>query len=608
MPDLFTVAPVVESAPNWIPTGNLRISLPAISRLNGGVYRIGALSLKANALLEIVGGEDQVRPFIVPCLEQGGHSIPLKELRWLRLDNWIPQYEAKAGDLRIRGTLYAPLQETGFVYLMEISTEAAERIAFRAGIQGWWEGLEQVIFRNRRLDARLEMWQDPWTGSLVGEASAGQPLLAWGLQPSCEGQLTLEERHFQWMTELLIDRETPAQIAFYFALNMESDGARTSALHLRRVGWQRLLSDTQSWLKAHRQHVEDADAEQALNENLFFNYFFAQGECLDEDELVLVTSRSNQYYVSAAFWARDAFLWSFPALLLVDKVQARRALFSGLSRYRRWGAEHALYLNGRPLYPGFELDEACAPLIALGHYLETTRDWSLIERPEVRATISTWEAALSPHYCPDLGLYETFLTPHDDPTVSPYLTYDNVLVWKAFRVAASIFERLQPGDPHVLDWRCQADELKQAILNHCVCEGPFGKQFVGAIDAQGRFEWTDYAAGSLMLLPHYGFCPEGDVVYLNTRSWIFSKFNPYYYPHGLFPGVGSQHFPYPSSFGLANQLLCHDLRAKRVASKTPMDQGLACKSFDPQTGVVRTGAAFATGAGFFAYALYHAFH
>ncbi len=32
-----------------------------------------------------------------------------------------------------------------------------------------------------------------------------------------------------------------------------------------------------------------------------------------------MTSRSRSYYVCAAYWARDACLWSFPGLLLVDR-------------------------------------------------------------------------------------------------------------------------------------------------------------------------------------------------------------------------------------------------------------------------------------------------
>ncbi len=52
----------------------------------------------------------------------------------------------------------------------------------------------------------------------------------------------------------------------------------------------------------------------------------------------------------------------------------------GSSTYRRRLAEHSLYMDGTELYPGFELDEHCAWLIALGQYLAGTKDWALVAK------------------------------------------------------------------------------------------------------------------------------------------------------------------------------------------------------------------------------------
>jgi len=41
-----------------------------------------------------------------------------------------------------------------------------------------------------------------------------------------------------------------------------------------------------------------------------------------------------------------------------------------------------------------------------------------------------------------------------------------------------------------------------------------------------------------------------------------------------------------------------------VVRRAPLDGGLACESIDPQTGIVRTGAAMASLAGFLAWALW----
>ncbi|MGQ9780484.1 MAG: hypothetical protein ACUVRM_11545 [Bacillota bacterium] len=45
-------------------------------------------------------------------------------------------------------------------------------------------------------------------------------------------------------------------------------------------------------------------------------------------------------------------------------------------------------------------------------------------------------------------------------------------------------------------------------------------------------------------------------------------------------------------------------RAVRLLASAPMDSGLACESIDAETGTVKTGAAFASAAGFLAYSLW----
>src|SRR6202012_2453921 len=68
-----------------------------------------------------------------------------------------------------------------------------------------------------------------------------------------------------------------------------------------------------------------------MNRNLLFTSFYPWGRTLDTEEFVGMTSRSNRYYVSAAYWDRDAMLWSFPALLDIDKSMAREALEDALT-------------------------------------------------------------------------------------------------------------------------------------------------------------------------------------------------------------------------------------------------------------------------------------
>jgi uncharacterized protein len=596
---LLTAAPIISEPPQRIPTGNLVVALPTIQRADGGIYRAGVLHMGARAQLDLVGDEAARRPLLCPFLERGGARLPFGELSWSRDAFWLPKFRARADGLNVTGTIFAPIDEHGFVYLLEVSgTTPAEPIV--VGIEGWWDGVEATIFEMRRIQASIELWHDDWTGTLVGEARTGLPLLAWGVQPSVPGEVVIDGLHYLWRCELDA-AGGPARVAFYVGVNLEADGARTTSLHLRRRGSDQLLKETQQWLLARALPVE-SPARQVLNENLFFSYFFGQADSIDGDEAVFVTSRSSDYYVSAAFWARDAFLWVLPAVLLVDRSRARRLLLEGLGRYAPRAGEHALYITGTILYPGFELDEACAPIIGLDNYVELTGDVETADLAEIREALQTLEESILKRHDPQIGMYSTFLSPHDDPVTRPFLTYNNVLVWRCLRVLGRL--RARYGDVgRGEELKRHADDLAQTIRDRCVVPGPFGPQYAWAIDATGGFELDEQPGGSLSLLARYGFCSSSEPAYQNTLRWMRSKHNRYSFD-GPFGGLGSVHFPFPSIFDLANRLALGDAEALDMACRAPLDQGLACESFDPQTGEVRTGAAFAAGAGLLANAIY----
>lgn len=131
---------------------------------------------------------------------------------------------------------------------------------------------------------------------------------------------------------------------------------------------------TTDWLDARRWPIPDAQLERLYNTNLFFCLFYSAGITLDTEELVLVTSRSPRYYVSAAYWDRDSLLWSFPTVVDADPALARRMLDYVFGRQRRNLGVHSRYIDGTVLEPGFELDELMAPVLALERYVGATGD------------------------------------------------------------------------------------------------------------------------------------------------------------------------------------------------------------------------------------------
>ncbi|HHX73446.1 MAG TPA: glycoside hydrolase family 125 protein, partial [Firmicutes bacterium] len=334
------------------------------------------------------------------------------------------------------------------------------------------------------------------------------------------------------------------------------------------------------------------------------NYFFALGRAIDSDRWLPVTSRSPKYYVSAAFWARDALLWSFPGLLLTDAATAGKVLLNVFERHLERAGEHAHYIDGTLLYPGFELDQLAAYLLALKHYLQTTGDRAVLADERIKRALPLLLAKFLQWYNADVGLCGTFLDPSDDPPPYPYLIYSNALAQRALSFLARLAGKglKLPGDPKHL-----ALAIRTAIYRHGVVKGPYGPMFAWAVDGRGNFALYDNPPGSLLLLPHYGFCRREDPVWRHTLQWICSEHNPYRRAGRVLSGAASRHAGDPWPLAAANELLAGRTEAEHFFAAAKLDSGFCCESVDPDTGRAATGQAFASAAGFLGFALCHVY-
>ena len=223
-----------------------------------------------------------------------------------------------------------------------------------------------------------------------------------------------------------------------------------------RYGIDGVIDQTAAEARRHTRTTGRADLDRVMNRNLLFTTYFAWGRALDTEEFIGATSRSNRYYVSAAYWDRDALLWSFPALLDTDPARAREALGYALGTQARNVGIHSRFIDGAVLEDGLELDELVAPLLALKSYVDVTGDRSVLER--YASGIDTIEQRLSALRDPATGLYETFQDAEDEYVRLPFSVYDNVLAWKALSDLAALQKRsrsprargsAQSGDPEI---------------------------------------------------------------------------------------------------------------------------------------------------------------
>ncbi len=599
--------------------GSEWVALPELNQC-GQLESFNVISEHHKGMIEFRGGEESL---LTPSLGVDGTQVEISPLDWTRLEDWIPRFLLRAPGYILEGTVFCPSGFRGFVYLLKVTNTGEHPRSFHLGWRGSWENTVFTAFSTRKSLGNNVGWYNRWTRTLTFEHRAGLPAAAWAVglsEPLADCQWEVQEQQAE--AEVVVQPGEPlrfslhktaglqpqesSELALYLAVNREADGASTSVVDLQRHGWIGLLQGHRAWLREKRPSKEDwGRAGYLCNLNGFYNYFFAQARCFDTQNTVLMTTRSPRYYVSAAFWARDAYLWSFPGVLHVDPQAAKNFLTLGLARYWRNRANHALYIDGTDLYPGFELDEFCSWFIALDGYLRETSDWRFVNEQVAKASedflakLENWRGSL--------GLYKTFLSPTDDPVEYPYLTYNNALVWKALQVIAQVFQKRGQAEQSA-EVRAQSAVLRQRIQEVCVTDSPLGPMYAWAVNDTGQAQLLDQPPGSLQLLAYYGFCPEDDPVYRNTVSWIHSEHNPDYCA-GRFSAPACEHAPYPWVLSLCYQLLTGDSeKALQQLLAAELDNDIACETIDPQTGRVKTGAVFATCAGFLSHSLFTALH
>ena len=584
---------------SYLPTGNEFLSLPKINELTAGIEDITYLSMQHKGMIEIRGGDEM--PLIRPFLRVGGQRVPLTECHWHRDCYWIPVLTAKADSMAFTMTILLPVGERGFAIRMELNGNSSEEISW--GLEGCWGSSWHCVNEDKPLDGTMHCYESGWNHSIVFDFRCGTPMFAFA--PMADREIhsafsQTEQSVTYTLTEsFVLSAGTPHSTVFYWGLGFEEVAAATSAKEMLRRGWGWEYAKTSAWLEKRILQMASPKLTEIYNTNLFFCIFYSTGLTLDTEELVCATSRSTRYYVSAAYWDRDVLLWAFPAILDADFRLAEDILHYIFGRQRKNLGIHSRYIDGTVLEPGFELDELMAPVIALESYVTSTSDKTILQDSGVLSGIRQILGTLETMRHPEVSLYETFLQPTDDEIVHPYLTYNNMLVWRAMKALA----RLYPERYGALER--QAENVRQAIYTHCVFRDENGKPYFGwSVDLNGQHNIYDEPPGSLQLLPYYGFCTPDDEIWVNTVSMIRSPAYIYSFADAPIAEIGCAHAPYPWILSLCNSLLCgHAAQAFWELEQIEMDNGIACESVDPIAGTCTTGAAFATCAGFLCHSM-----
>ncbi len=144
------------------------------------------------------------------------------------------------------------------------------------------------------------------------------------------------------------------------------------------------------------------------------------------------------------------------------------------------------------------------------------------------------------------GLIASFFRPSDDATTFPYLIPSNFMAVTSLRKAAEILTKVNGDTATAAHCSDMADEVEAALREHAVYNHPiYGDIYAYEVDGYGnRLIMDDANVPSLLAMPYLGDVPADDPIYQNTRRFIWSQDNPYFFKGAAGEGVGGPHIGY----------------------------------------------------------------
>lgn len=141
------------------------------------------------------------------------------------------------------------------------------------------------------------------------------------------------------------------------------------------------------------------------------------------------------------------------------------------------------------------------------------------------------------------GMTWSGFRPSDDCCDFGYLIPSNMMAVKAMEFAQEICRECYKDEVLAIKCKTLAEEIQEGIQTYGVVEHPkYGKIYAYETDGFGNYNLMDDAnSPSLLSMPYLGYCDPKDAIYQNTRRFLLSADNPYYFEGSLAKGVGSPH-------------------------------------------------------------------
>lgn len=144
------------------------------------------------------------------------------------------------------------------------------------------------------------------------------------------------------------------------------------------------------------------------------------------------------------------------------------------------------------------------------------------------------------------GLIASSFRPSDDATTFEFLVPSNFFAVTSLRKAAEILETVNHDILMAGECRALADEVETALKENAVVYHPkFGNIYAFEVDGFGNSYLMDDAnVPSLLALAYLGDVAPDNPVYRNTRRFVLSDSNSYFFKGTAGEGIGGPHIGY----------------------------------------------------------------
>lgn len=278
----------------------------------------------------------------------------------------------------------------------------------------------------------------------------------------------------------------------------------------------------------------------------------------------------------------------------------------------------------------YEIDSLCYPLRLAYHYWKVTGDDSVFNDQWIQAISNILRTfreqqrkdGLGPyrfmrrterqldtmsnngygHPVKPVGLIVSSFRPSDDAATYQFLIPANFFAVTSLRKAAEILETVNHEKEIASECDLLADEVEDALKEYATFDHPrYGTIYAFEVDGFGNQLLMDDAnVPSLLGMAYLGDVDVNDPVYQNTRRFVWSEDNPYFFRGTAGEGIGGPHVGYdmiwPMSIMMKAFTSRDDAEIKQcieMLMATDAGTGFMHESFDKNNAAKFTRAWFA---------------